>query len=48
MMKSSSTKEEQKKLFREWKQHLSNSRLSEQQQTKRAKEFSRKGMKPND
>ena len=35
------------KLYALWKQHLSlNSRLTEQQQIKRAKEFTRKGMKP--
>jgi|TARA_B110000503_G_scaffold91758_1_gene138485 hypothetical protein len=45
---SKTPKEEQKKLFKEWKQHLSGSRLNEQQQVKRAKEFSRKGMKPKE
>jgi hypothetical protein len=45
---SKTPKEEQKKLFKEWKQHLQNSRLTEQQQIKRAKEFSRKGMKPKE
>jgi|TARA_R110000772_G_scaffold28808_3_gene72401 hypothetical protein len=47
-MKSKISKDESKKLVREWKQHLQNSRLTEQQQIKRAKEFSRKGMKPKE
>jgi hypothetical protein len=46
MLKKTS-KNDSKKLVREWRQHLQNSRLTEQQQIKRAKEFARKGMKPN-
>jgi hypothetical protein len=42
------SKEDSKKLLREWKQHLANSRLNEREQNKRAREFTRKGMKPND
>lgn len=39
-------KSPKKKLLTEWKQYLSNSRLTPEQQIKRAKEFTRKGMKP--
>ena len=35
-----------KKLLKQWKQYLSNSRLTPEQQNKRAKEFTRKGMRP--
>jgi|MDSX01.1.fsa_nt_gb hypothetical protein len=45
--KSMKTKNKKSKLYALWKQHLSlSSRLTEQQQIKRAKEFTRKGMKP--
>jgi len=37
-----------KKLLKRWKQYLSDSRLSPQEQSKRAREFTRKGMKPNE
>jgi hypothetical protein len=36
------------KLFKQWKQYLSNSRLSEDEIVRRAKTFTRKGMKPNE
>lgn len=36
------------KLFRQWKDFLSNSRLSESEIVRRAKSFTKKGMKPND
>jgi hypothetical protein len=39
---------DKKKLFKIWKKHLSNSRLNEKEQIKRAKEFTRKGMEPNE
>ena len=45
-MKSKLTKDESKKLLREWKKHLANSRLSDRDLNKRAREFTRKGMKP--
>lgn len=35
----------QAKLYKKWKRYLSDSRLSIDQQIKRAKEFTRKGMK---
>ena len=47
-MKQKLSKEENKKLLREWKQHLANSRLSDRDLNKRAREFTRKGMKPNE
>jgi hypothetical protein len=42
------TTDERKKLFRKWVKHLSNSRLSLKEQNKRAKEFTRKRMVPNE
>jgi len=42
------SKETSKKLYKQWKQHLSNSRLSEEEIVRRAKTFTRKGMKPNE
>ena len=42
------SKEDSKKLLREWKQHLAGSRLNEREQNKRAREFTRKGMKPKE
>jgi len=42
------TKSESKKLLREWKEHLATSKLSERNISKRAKEFTRKGMRPNE
>jgi len=47
-MKQRLSKEENKKLLREWKKHLANSRLSDKNLNKRAREFTRKGMKPNE
>ena len=44
---SKASKTETKKLLREWKQHLAYTRLNEREINKRAKEFARKGMKPN-
>jgi len=45
---SKASKTETKKLLREWKQHLANSKLTEREQNKRAREFTRKGMRPNE
>ena len=42
------TKESSKKLYKKWKQHVSNSRLTEEEIVRRAKTFTRKGMKPNE
>jgi len=36
------------KLYKQWKQYLSNSRLSEEEIVRRAKSFTKKGMKPNE
>jgi len=36
------------KLFKLWKLHLANSKLPYEKQIKRAKEFTRKGMIPNE
>jgi hypothetical protein len=47
-MKQKLTKNENKKLLREWKQHLSTSKLNDRDLNKRAREFTRKGMKPNE
>lgn len=47
-MKKKLSKNECKKLIKEWKQHLLYSRLNEKEQNKRAREFARKGIKPND
>lgn len=41
------TKNQSKKLLKEWKMHLAHSRLSEKDINKRAREFTRKGMTPN-
>jgi len=41
-------KEQSKKLYKKWKQHLSNSRLKEDEIIRRAKTFARKGMIPNE
>jgi hypothetical protein len=45
---SKASKDEYKKLLRDWKQHLANSKLSPKLQNKRAREFTRKGMNPNE
>jgi len=45
-LKKKISKDESKKLLRQWKQHLATSRLSIKEQAKRAKEFTRKGMRP--
>ena len=45
---SKASKEQSKKLLKEWKQHLAQTRLTLQQQNKRAREFTRKGMRPNE
>lgn len=45
---SKTSKDYSKKLLKEWKQHLTNSRLTPKEQNKRAREFTRKGMRPND
>lgn len=36
------------KLYKQWKQYLSNSRLSDDEIVRRAKSFTKKGMKPNE
>ena len=47
-MKSKLNKDESKKLLKEWKQHLASSKLNDRDLNKRAREFTRKGMKPNE
>ena len=47
MMKSSKDKSKAK-LYKQWKQYLSDSRLTEEDIVRRAKSFTKKGMKPND
>ena len=47
-MNTKLTKDESKKLLKEWKQHLAYSKLSDRNLNKRAREFTRKGMKPNE
>ena len=47
-MKTKLSKNESKKLLREWKEHLATSRLNNKDLNKRAKEFTRKGMRPNE
>jgi hypothetical protein len=37
---------EHKKLLNEWKAFLANTKLTQKDQIKRAKEFTRKGMRP--
>ena len=44
----SKKKSPHKKLLSEWKRYLANSRLNEREQLKRAREFTRKGMKVPD
>jgi hypothetical protein len=41
------SREEQRKLFQEWKKRLQGGRLTEAEITRRAKSFSKKGMKVN-
>jgi len=41
-------KKKTKKLYKQWKRYLSDSRLDENTITKRAKTFTRKGMKPDE
>ena len=48
MIQNKLSKEQSKKLLKEWKQHLATSKLSNKDLNKRAKEFTRKGMKPNE
>jgi hypothetical protein len=36
------------KLFKQWKAYLSDSRLSNEEVIRRAKNFTKKGMKPNE
>ena len=47
LRKTRSSKIDNKKLVKEWKEYLSQSRLSDKDVVKRAKEFTRKGMRPN-
>lgn len=47
LQKNELTKKDNKKLVKEWKEYLSQSRLSNKDVIKRAKEFTRKGMRPN-
>lgn len=48
LKKKELTKKDNKKLVKEWKEYLSQSRLSDKDVVKRAKEFTRKGMRPNE
>ena len=48
MMTLKKNKNDSKKLFKEWKRYLSDSRLNETEIVRRAKSFTKKGMKPND
>jgi len=41
-------KSKKAKLYKQWKRYLSNSRLSEEDLVRRAKSFTKKGMKPNE
>jgi hypothetical protein len=36
------------KLYKQWRRYLSDSRLSEDEIVRRAKSFTKKGMRPND
>ena len=47
-MSNKLTKEQSKKLLKEWKAYLSNSKLNDRDLNKRAREFTRKGMKPHE
>jgi hypothetical protein len=47
LRKTQSSKIDNKKLVKEWKEYLSQTRLSKKDVVKRAKEFTRKGMHPN-
>jgi len=48
-MKPSVTKNKSKKLLKEWKEKLyAAGKLNEREVNKRAKEFTRKGMSPNE
>jgi len=38
----------QAKLYKQWKRYLSDSRLNEDEIVRRAKSFTKKGMKPNE
>lgn len=38
----------QAKLYKQWKRYLSDSRLSDEEIVRRAKTFTRKGMRPNE
>jgi hypothetical protein len=42
------TTDDKKKLFRKWQKRLAQSKLNLREQTKRAKEFTRKGMVPDE
>lgn len=48
LKKKELTKKDNKKLVKEWKEYLSQSKLSDKDVVKRAKEFTRKGMRPNE
>lgn len=45
-MKKISKDKSKAKLYKQWRQYLSNSRLSEEEIVRRAKSFTKKGMKP--
>lgn len=47
-MPKSSKDKYKSKLYKKWKLYLSNSRLSEDEIVRRAKSFTKKGMKPNE
>jgi hypothetical protein len=48
MTQNKLSKEQSKKLLKEWKQYLATSKLNDKDINKRAKEFTRKGMRPNE
>ena len=48
MASLSKKNKKQAKLYKQWKRYLSDSRLDENTIAKRAKTFTRKGMKPNE
>lgn len=48
MMTLKKNKNDSKKLFKEWKHYLRDSKLNETEIVRRAKSFTKKGMKPND
>ena len=47
-MARNAPKKSQAKLFKQWKRYLYDSKLSEDEIVRRAKSFTKKGMKPNE